>query len=143
MYFKELPGCVDPTTSSEAPLKFCFASASSNFACVSSLSRYFPGPVILLALSATSQAMPQGTTKRGVEQQGFTWTETYEGSGNSDGFITDINSTIGYSFGKHFAMVWAHRVSSSSRLPRRRAPLPRMAWEIRTWDSDIRRKGLL
>lgn len=47
--------------------------------------------------------MPQGS-KNGVEQQGFTWTETYEGSGNSDGFITDINSTVGYDFGKHFAM---------------------------------------
>jgi hypothetical protein len=58
----------------------------------------------LLAVSAASQAMPQGKSKGGVEQQGFTWTETYEGSGNSDGFITDINSTVGYSFGKHFAM---------------------------------------
>jgi len=47
--------------------------------------------------------MPQGSNN-GVEQQGFTWTETYEGSGNSDGFITDINSTVGYDFGKHFAM---------------------------------------
>src|SRR5215472_4153997 len=58
----------------------------------------------LLAVSAASQAMPQGTGKGGVEQRGFTWTETYEGSGNSDGFITDINSTVGYVFGKHFAM---------------------------------------
>jgi hypothetical protein len=48
--------------------------------------------------------MPQGAAKGGVEQQGFTWTETYEGSGNSDGFITDINSTVGYTFGKHFAV---------------------------------------
>jgi len=48
--------------------------------------------------------MPQGKIKGGVEQQGFTWTETYEGSGNSDGFITDVNSTIGYAFGKHLAM---------------------------------------
>ena len=58
----------------------------------------------LLAVSAASQAMPQGATKGRVEQQGFTWTETYEGSGNSGGFITDINSTVGYSFGKHFAV---------------------------------------
>jgi hypothetical protein len=57
----------------------------------------------LLAVSAVAQARPQGTTK-GVEQNGFTWTETYEGSGNTDGFITDINSTVGYTFGKHFAM---------------------------------------
>lgn len=59
---------------------------------------------ILLAVSALSQAIPQGMRKGGVEEQGFTWTETYEGSGNSDGFITDVNSTVGYVFGKHFAM---------------------------------------
>jgi len=58
----------------------------------------------LLTVSAASQAMPQGAGKGSVQQQGFTWTETYEGSGNSNGFISDINSTIGYSFGKHFAM---------------------------------------
>jgi hypothetical protein len=48
--------------------------------------------------------MPQGAAKGGGEQQGFTWTEIYEGSGNSDGFITDINSTVGYIFGKHFSV---------------------------------------
>lgn len=58
----------------------------------------------LLAVSVTSQTMPEPGAKSGVEQQGFTWTETYEGSGNSDGFITDINSTVGYVFGKHFAV---------------------------------------
>src|ERR1700687_1704901 len=57
----------------------------------------------LLALSAVAQARPQGTSN-GVEQNGFTWTEIYEGSGNSDGFITDINSTVGYAFAKHFSM---------------------------------------
>ena len=58
----------------------------------------------LLAVSALAQARPtQGATK-GVAQNGFTWTETYEGSGNTDGFITDINSTVGCTFGKHFAM---------------------------------------
>jgi hypothetical protein len=57
----------------------------------------------LLAVSAVAQARPQGATK-GAGQNGFTWTETYEGSGNTDGFITDINSTVGYTFGKHFAM---------------------------------------
>ena len=58
----------------------------------------------LLAVAAVSQAMPQGTAKGGIEHNGFTWTETYEGSGNSDGLITDINSTVGYAFGKHFAV---------------------------------------
>lgn len=57
----------------------------------------------LLAVSAVAQARPQGATK-GAEQNGFTWTEAYEGSGNSDGFITDLNSTVGYAFGKHFAI---------------------------------------
>jgi hypothetical protein len=57
----------------------------------------------LLAVFAAGQARPQGVT-RGAEQNGFTWTETYEGSGNTDGFITDINSTVGYAFGEHFAM---------------------------------------
>ena len=57
----------------------------------------------LLAVSAVAQARPQGSTKD-AEQNGFMWTETYEGSGNSDGFITDVNSTVGYTFSKHFAM---------------------------------------
>src|SRR5215472_7345290 len=57
-----------------------------------------------LVVSAESQAVPPVAGKGGVEPQGFTWTETYEGSGNSDGFITDINSTVGFSFGKHFAV---------------------------------------
>jgi hypothetical protein len=56
----------------------------------------------LLAVSAVAQARPQAT--KGAEQNGFTWSETYEGSGNTDGFITDLNSTVGYAFGKHFAM---------------------------------------
>lgn len=56
----------------------------------------------LLTISAAAQAPPQGTTK--IDQEGFTWTETFEGSGNTDGFITDLNSTLGYSFGRHFAV---------------------------------------
>jgi hypothetical protein len=58
----------------------------------------------LLAVSAVAQARPQAAAKD-AEQNGFTWTETYEGSGNSDGFITDVNSTAGYTFSKHFAVV--------------------------------------
>ena len=71
-----------------------------------SLSRCLLLVVVLpavLAVSAVAQARPQGTNN-GVEQNGFTWTETFEGSGNSDGFITDINSTVGYAFAKHFSM---------------------------------------
>ena len=57
----------------------------------------------LLAISGVCQAVPQPTADGGFEQTGFTWTETLEGSGNSNGFITDINSTFGYVFGEHFA----------------------------------------
>lgn len=59
--------------------------------------------VLLSARSLISQAPPAGT-KSGVDQSGYTWTEAYEGSGNSDGFVTDLNSTVGYAFGKHFAV---------------------------------------
>jgi hypothetical protein len=58
----------------------------------------------LLAVLAAAQAKPQGTTKGALEQKGFTFTETYEGSGNTDGFITDVNSTVGCVFSKHFAV---------------------------------------
>jgi hypothetical protein len=57
-----------------------------------------------LAVSAGAQAMPQGALKGGVDQTGFRWTETDEGSGNTDGFITDIDSNVGYRFGKHFGV---------------------------------------
>ena len=59
----------------------------------------------LLTVSAMAQARPQGASKGAEQNQnGFTWIETYEGSGNSDGFITDINSTVGYTFNRHVAM---------------------------------------
>ena len=58
----------------------------------------------LLAVFSPAQAVPPVTTKTAAEEKGFTWTETYEGSGNTDGFITDINSTVGYIFDEHFSM---------------------------------------
>jgi hypothetical protein len=58
----------------------------------------------LLSVSSPAQAVPPVATKTAVEEKGFTWTETYEGSGNTDGFITDINSTVGYIFDEHFSM---------------------------------------
>ncbi len=58
----------------------------------------------LLAASSSAQAVPPVATRTAVEEKGFTWTETYEGSGNTDGFITDINSTVGYIFDEHFSM---------------------------------------
>ena len=58
----------------------------------------------LLAVSAMSQAGPLPAAKGGIGQSGFTWTETFEGSDNSDGFITNLDSTVPYVFGKHFAV---------------------------------------
>src|SRR5713101_1687809 len=58
----------------------------------------------LLAVFSSAQAVPPVATRTAVEEKGFTWTETYEGSGNTDGFITDINSTVGYIFDEHFSM---------------------------------------
>jgi len=58
----------------------------------------------LLAVAALAEAVPSAATKAGVEEKGFTFTETYEGSGNTDGFITDVNSTAGYIFNQHFSI---------------------------------------
>jgi len=57
----------------------------------------------LLAVGAAAEAGP-GAIKTAGEEKGFTLMETYEGSGNSDGFITDINSTAGYIFNRHFSI---------------------------------------
>ena len=59
---------------------------------------------LLLVTYLAGQARTQQAPTGGIAQKGFTWTETYEGSGNTDGFITDINSTVGYIFGEHFVM---------------------------------------
>src|SRR5216683_5875082 len=58
----------------------------------------------LLAVSSLAQAVPPMATKTAVEEKGFTLTETYEGSGNTDGVITDIDSTVGYIFNSHFSI---------------------------------------
>src|SRR5712692_8799080 len=58
----------------------------------------------LLAVFSPAQAVPPVATKTAADEKGFTWTETYEGSGNTDGFITDINSTVGYIFDEHFSV---------------------------------------
>jgi len=54
--------------------------------------------------SSPAQAVPPAATKPAVEEKGFTLTETYEGSADTDGFITDINSTVGYIFNPHFSI---------------------------------------
>jgi hypothetical protein len=48
--------------------------------------------------------VPSAVTKAPVEEKGFTLTEIYEGSVNSDGFISDISSTAGYIFNRHFSI---------------------------------------
>ena len=58
----------------------------------------------LLAVPALAEAVPSAATKTAVEEKGLTLTETYEGSGNTDGFITDVNSTVGYIFNQHFSV---------------------------------------
>jgi len=58
----------------------------------------------LFAASAAAQTSHSGEPKSAVGQGGFTWTEGYEGSGNSDGFITELDSTFGYNFNAHFSV---------------------------------------
>ncbi len=57
-----------------------------------------------ITASSPAQAVPPAATKPAIGEKGFTLTETYEGSGNTDGFITDINSTVGYIFNPHFSI---------------------------------------
>ena len=57
----------------------------------------------LLAVSAKGEAVPAAANKAAVEK-GFTLTETYEGSADTDGFISDINSLAGYVFNPHFSI---------------------------------------
>src|SRR6266699_2185263 len=57
----------------------------------------------LLAVSALGEAVPAAANKTAVEK-GFTLTETYEGSADTDGFISDINSLAGYVFNPHFSI---------------------------------------
>jgi hypothetical protein len=58
----------------------------------------------LLAATALAEAGPSAATKTAGEEKGFTLTETYEGSADADGFISDINSTAGYIFNQHFSI---------------------------------------
>ena len=58
----------------------------------------------LLAATALAEAGPSAATKTAGEEKGFTLTETYEGSADADGFISDINSTVGYIFNPHFSI---------------------------------------
>ncbi len=58
----------------------------------------------LFAAAALAESVPLAASKTAGEEKGFTLTESYEGSGNTDGFITDINSTVGYIFNPHFSI---------------------------------------
>lgn len=57
-----------------------------------------------ITASSPAQAVPPAATKPAIAEKGLTLSETYEGSGNTDGFITDINSTVGYIFNPHFSI---------------------------------------
>jgi hypothetical protein len=56
----------------------------------------------LLGVSALGEAVPAVGSKTAVPEKGFTLTETYEGSADTDGFVSDINSSAGYVFNPHF-----------------------------------------
>src|SRR5260370_21981554 len=58
----------------------------------------------LLAVSALGEAMPAVPSNTAVEEKGVTLTETYEGSADTDVFISDINSSAGYVFNPHFSI---------------------------------------
>jgi hypothetical protein len=58
----------------------------------------------LLAVSALGEAVAAAASKTAVQEKGFTMTETYEGSADTGGFISDINSTVGYVFNPHFSV---------------------------------------
>jgi hypothetical protein len=58
----------------------------------------------LFAVSAIGEAVPAVGSKAAVEEKGFTLTETYEGSADTDGFVSDINSSVGYVFNPHFSV---------------------------------------
>ena len=60
--------------------------------------------VFAFAVSAAAQSVSKEAAKGSVQEKGFTWAETYEGSGNTDGFITDLDSTVGYTFSQHFSV---------------------------------------
>lgn len=60
--------------------------------------------LFMLVASSEAQLNNSQLPKSAVQQRGFTWTESFEGSGNTDGFITDMNSTFGYMFNAHFSV---------------------------------------
>ncbi|HET9401154.1 MAG TPA: hypothetical protein VFO34_09395 [Candidatus Acidoferrales bacterium] len=63
-------------------------------------------PALLLAFGCVAGASAQSLdpAKPAASQKGFTWIESYEGSGDSSGWISDVNSTAGYNFGEHFGV---------------------------------------
>jgi hypothetical protein len=69
-------------------------------------SRFFLvfAPAILIATSLSAQEASQQVPKLAMDPRGPTWTETFEGSGNTDGFITDVNSTFGYILNANFSV---------------------------------------
>lgn len=63
-------------------------------------------PVAALTFLCVAGAFAQSNdpAKPAASQKGFTWIESYEGSGDSSGWISDVNSTAGYNFVEHFGV---------------------------------------
>lgn len=72
------------------------------------IARSAGSPLLLLALltfaaasslqAQTSQPSPLG------QEKGPTLSAAFEGSSNTDGWVMDVNSTVGYNFGQHFGV---------------------------------------
>jgi hypothetical protein len=59
---------------------------------------------LFFGASLAAQSAPADPNRTVLKQTGPTWTETFEGSADADGIVTDLNSTFGYVFTRHFSM---------------------------------------
>ena len=58
----------------------------------------------LFGAALAAQSAPPSPNRTAVKQTGPIWTETFEGSGDADGIVTDLNSTFGYVLTTHFSL---------------------------------------
>src|SRR5215470_535418 len=56
--------------------------------------------VSLLLISVPSLILAQPSTQGSAYEKGWTAYTSFEGSANSDGLVTDLNSSVGYNFTK-------------------------------------------
>ena len=66
--------------------------------------RVVAASLLVIGSAAVASAQSTDPAKPAASQKGFTWIESYEGSGDSSGWISDVNSTAGYNFGEHFGI---------------------------------------